>query len=161
MKNSQLLLATCSLIVFSAVGILGQTVTSPPTPTYDAELAKKLGGDERGMKTYVLVILKTGPKDGDFKGKEREDIFAGHMSNIGKLADAGQLAVAGPFVKNDKGYRGLYIFNVRTIEEAQKLVETDPAVKTGILVPDMTLWYGSASLLATPEIHKRITKPKQ
>jgi uncharacterized protein YciI len=126
---------------------------------YDAELAKKLGGDENGMKMYVFVILKTGPKDADIKGKERTDIFAGHMANIGRLADAGQLAVAGPFEKNDKGYRGLYIFNVSTIEAAQKIVETDPAVKSGILVPDMTLWYGSASLMATPDLHKRITKP--
>ena len=129
-------------------------------PAYDEELAKRLGGDERGMKNYILVILKTGPKDAAFKGKARDDIFAGHMSNIGKLADAGQLAVAGPFVPNEKGYRGLYIFNVKTIEEAQKLVETDPAVKAGILVADMTPWYGSASLLATPEIHKSMTRPK-
>ncbi len=129
-------------------------------PKYDGELAKRLGADERGMKSYVLVILKTGPKDGDFKGKERDDIFAGHMSNIGKLADEKKLAVAGPFVTNEKGYRGLYIFNVTTLEEAKAMVETDPAVKAGILIPDMTLWYGSASLMATPEIHKTITKPK-
>lgn len=161
MKNSQLIICSLLFSAAAAIGVSAQAVTVPVQPAYNGELAKKLGGDERGMKTYVLVILKTGPKDGDFKGKERDDVFAGHMSNIGKLADAGQLAVAGPFVTNEKGYRGLYIFNVKTIEEAQKLVETDPAVKSGILVPDMTLWYGSASLLATPEIHKTITKPKQ
>ncbi len=27
---------------------------------YDADLAKKLGADDNGMKKYVLVILKTG-----------------------------------------------------------------------------------------------------
>ena len=37
--------------------------------------------------------------------------------------EEGKLAVAGPFGKNDKSYRGLYIFNVSTIGEAQKLVE--------------------------------------
>ena len=142
-------------------GVIGQTTKPAEAVKYDAELAKKLGGNDNGMKTYVLVILKTGPKDGDFKGKERDDIFAGHMTNIGRLAEAGKLAVAGPFVENDKGYRGLYIFNSKTIEEAQQIVETDPAVKSGILVPDMTLWYGSASLMATPEIHKKITKPKK
>ena len=160
-KIGPLVLVTLITLGLSvAAQTVGQTGKAADKPRYDAELAKKLGGDERGMKTYVLVILKTGPKDGDFKGKERDDIFAGHMSNIGRLADAGQLAVAGPFVKNDKGYRGLYIFNVATIEDAQKMVDTDPAVKSGILIPDMTLWYGSASLLATPEIHKTITKPK-
>jgi uncharacterized protein YciI len=127
---------------------------------YDAELAKKLGGNDNGMKVYVLCILKTGPNDSAIKGKERDDIFAGHMANIGRMAEAGKLAVAGPFQTNDKQYRGLYIFNVSTIEEAQKIVETDPAVKAGVFIPDLTVWYGSASLMATPEIHKRITKPQ-
>ncbi|MBK8467304.1 MAG: hypothetical protein IPL32_15915 [Chloracidobacterium sp.] len=160
MKNlNAIFLSVVTLFALSNL-TLGQTNKPAETVKYDAELAKKLGGDERGMKNYVLVILKTGPKDGDFKGKERDDIFAGHMKNIGRLADEGKLAVAGPFMKNDKGYRGLYIFNTAAIEEAQKMVESDPAVKAGILIPDMTLWYGSASLMATPEIHKTITKPK-
>jgi hypothetical protein len=38
---------------------------------FDAELAKKLGADERGMRMYVLCILKTGPKDAEIKGDER------------------------------------------------------------------------------------------
>lgn len=152
-----IVLSIISVFALSFV-VYAQQGKSSENPKYDAKLAKKLGGDERGMKTYVLVILKTGPKDAEFKGKERDDIFAGHMANIGRLADAGKLAVAGPFMKNDKGYRGLYIFNTKTIEEAQQIVETDPAVKSGILIPDMTLWYGSASLMATPKIHKKIAK---
>jgi len=126
---------------------------------YDADLANRLGADEFGMKHYVLVILKTGPNDGIVKGKEREDIFAGHMANIGRLANEGKLAVAGPFGKNDKGFRGIFILNVTTVEEAQALVKTDPAVQAGILAADLTLWYGSAALMATPEIHKKITRP--
>ncbi len=149
------------LSVMMPILVAAQKTIDPLKPQYDAELAKRLGGDERGMKMYVLCILKTGPKDGDFKGKEREDIFAGHMSNIGKLAEEKKLAVAGPFVSpNEKGYRGLYIFNVTTLEEAKTIVETDPTVKAGILIPDMSLWYGSASLMATPDIHKTIVKPK-
>lgn len=136
--------------------------TPAPTPAvqYDAALAAKLGADERGMKTYVMCILKTGPKDTQIKGKDRDDIFAGHFANINNLAEQGKLAAAGPFEKNDRTYRGLYIFNVPTIEEAEKLVLLDPAVKAGIFIPELTLWYGSASLMATPEIHKKIQKPK-
>ena len=125
---------------------------------YDAALAKELGGDEMGMKQYVLVILKTGPNDMSVKGKEREDLFAGHMANIGRLADEKKLAVAGPFGKNDKTYRGLFILNVSTVEEAKRLAETDPAVKAGIFIVDLIPWYGSASLMATNDIHKRIAK---
>ena len=127
---------------------------------FDPELAKKLGADERGMKMYVLCILKTGPKDAEIQGEERKKIFAGHFENIGKLADEGKLAVAGPFGKNDKSWRGLYIFNVTTIEEAEKLVTLDPAVKAGVFVPEMTLWYGSAAMMVINDTHKRIEKPK-
>ena len=160
MKN---LLHVCTLM--GALFVFSQsTAAQTPAaqgPAYDAELARKLGADERGMKTYVLCILKTGPKDAEIKGKERQDIFAGHFANIGRLAEEGKLAVAGPFEKNDRSYRGLYIFNVSTIEEAEKLVVLDPAVKAGVFVPELTLWYASASLMATPEIHKRIQKPPQ
>ncbi len=157
----------CSVLTLGCVAALGANVyaQNPTDPAskpaaYDAELAKKVGADERGMRMYVLCILKTGPKDADFKGKERDDIFAGHFANIGRLADEGKLAVAGPFGKNDKTYRGLYVFAVPTIEEAEKLVVMDPAVKAGVFVPEMTLWYATAALMETPRIHKTLEKPK-
>ena len=155
MKRSAFLVLVA---IFALSFVSSAQTTAKPNPKYDAELAKTFGADERGMKMYVMCILKTGPKDAEFKGKERQDIFAGHFANINKLADEGKLAVAGPFGKNEKAYRGLYIFNVATIEEAEKLVVLDPAVKAGVFVADMTLWYGSASLMATPEIHKKISK---
>lgn len=125
---------------------------------FDTDLAKRLGADERGMKNYVLCILKTGPKDAEIKGDERKAIFEGHFANIQRLADEGKLSVAGPFGKNEKSWRGLYIFNVPTIEEAEKLVMLDPAVKAGIFVPELTPWYGTAAMMLVPEEHNRIAK---
>lgn len=148
-----------SLLALLVACIVPVLVTAEE-PAFDPELAKKLGADERGMRMYVLCILKTGPKDAEIKGDERKEIFAGHFANIGRLADEGKLAVAGPFGKNDKSYRGLYIFNVATIEEAEKLVVLDPAVKAGVFVPDLTLWYGSAAMMVVSDTHKRIEKPK-
>ena len=157
MKAIKFCLAFSVAMVFPT---LGNTTGNNPTlmPSYDAQLAAKLGGDEHGMRNYVFVILKTGPNDANFKDKARAELFAGHMANIGRLADLGKLAVAGPFGKNDNGFRGIFILAVATIAEAQKLVETDPAVKAGVFIADMTPWYGSASLMATPEIHKKIAK---
>ena len=140
---------------------LVMAASAQSSPAYDADLAKKLGADERGMKMYVLCILKTGPNDKKIKGKARDDIFAGHFANINKLANEGKLAVAGPFETNKKKYRGLYIFNVATIAEAEKLVVLDPGVKSGIFVPDLTLWYGSAAMMTVSETHKKLEKPKQ
>jgi len=41
-----------------------------------------------------------------------------------------------------------------------KLVALDPAVKAGVFVPDLTLWYGSAARMVVPETHKRLEKTK-
>ena len=79
---------------------------------------------------------------------------------MGRLANEGKLVVSGPFEKNEKAYRGLYIFNVATIEEAEKLVVMDPAVKAGVFVPDLTLWYGSAAVMVVNDTHRKIEKPK-
>lgn len=124
---------------------------------YDSILAKKLGADERGMKKYVFCILKTGPANITDKAT-KDSLFAGHMKNIGRLAEEGKLALAGPFMKNDRNYRGIFIFNVATIEEAEKLTQTDPAIKAGIFVIELTEWYGSAALMETPELHKKLQK---
>ncbi len=144
------------LIVTAAIALMSVSLEKS---SYDADLAKKLGADEHGMKSYVLCILKTGPKDAEIKGDERKEIFAGHFANIQRLADEGKLAVAGPFGKNDRSYRGLYIFNVTTIEEAEKLVVLDPAVKAGVFVPELTPWYGSAAMMVINETHKKIARP--
>jgi uncharacterized protein len=160
MKTMKYLFIAAAALTLGLTSVNAQKTDFNEKPKYDAKLAKKLGADEYGMKNYVFVILKTGPNDDKFKGKERDDIFAAHLANIGRLADEGKLALAGPFGKNDRAYRGLFIFNVATVEEAQKLVETDPTVKAGVLIAELTPWYGSASLMATPEIHKKIQKTK-
>lgn len=126
---------------------------------YDEKLAKSLNADERGMKQYVFCILKTGSNTTATE-EEKNNLFKGHMANITRLAQEGKLVVAGPFRKNDKNYRGLYIFNVGTIEEAETLVATDPAVKENLLEAELTLWYGSAALQETLKIHKKIAKTK-
>ena len=68
------------------------------------------------------------------------------MKNINRLAEAGKLIVAGPMQKNDKNYRGIFILNVKTIDEAAILMKTDPAIHAGLLEPEFFGWYGSAAL---------------
>lgn len=152
MKKSLFLLV---LLSFGLASFAQETATN-----YDEKLAKSLNADERGMKKYVFCLLKTGSNTTATQ-EERTTFFEGHMNNIGRLAKEGKLVVAGPFMKNDRNYRGLYIFNVETIDEAQLLVESDPAVKANLLEAELTLWYGSAALQETLKIHDKITKPKK
>ena len=157
--NYVLAVLTVSLVL--GLAAFAQTADRSAKIAYDEQLAKHLGGNANGMKSYIFVMLRTGPNDANYKGKERDQMFAGHMANILRLADMGKLILAGPFDKNDRTYRGIFIFNVSTVDEAQKLVETDPTVKAGILVADVIPWWGTAALMAIPEIHPKLIKPKQ
>lgn len=146
-----------NFLLLSATVFAADEPAPVPHSIYDAALAQRLGADERGMKRFVMVILKTGPKT-DIPKEALDELFKGHMANIGRLADAGQLMVAGPLVKNDQNYRGIFIFNVGTIEEARALVATDPAVAAGVFDFEAYQWYVSAALQQIPAIHKRINK---
>jgi len=115
-------------------------------PNYDKTLAEKLGGDDYGMKSYFLVILKTGTSTTSDKELIAES-FGGHMDNINRLVAEGKLIVAGPLGENENNYRGIFILNnLKTIEEAKELLQTDPAIKNGLLDYEILTWYGSAAL---------------
>ncbi len=128
-------------------------------PEYDKALADSLGADEYGMKSYIFVILKTGSYNPVDK-EERSRLFEGHFKNINRLAEEGRLVVAGPFYENEKGYRGIFILNVKTVEEAKELLENDPTVKSGVFDTEIFQWYGSAALPTYLEIHRKIEKEK-
>ena len=111
------------------------------------------------MKKYVMAFLKAGPnrpKDSTVAAQ----LQAAHMKNILRMADEGTLILAGPFL-DGMALRGIYIFNVESLEEARKLTETDTAVKEGSLIMELHPWYGSAALQEVTAIHKSIIKPSE
>lgn len=115
-------------------------------PNYDKSLAEKLGGDDYGMKSYFFVILKTGTNATADKSFISES-FRGHMDNINRLVEEDKLIVAGPLGKNENQYRGIFILqNVKSIEEVKQLLQTDLAIKNGLLDYEIFTWYGSAAL---------------
>lgn len=128
-------------------------------PDYDSTLAKKLDADDYGMKSYIFVILKTGSNATTDKAFI-DSCFSGHMANIVRLVNEGKLVVAGPMGKNDNAYRGIFILNVKTIEEAEQIVQTDPAINSKLLDVDLYNWYGSAALSEYLESALKIGKYK-
>jgi uncharacterized protein YciI len=126
------------------------------TTGYDAALAQEVGADQYGMRSYVMAFLKAGPKR-DRSPEEAQELQKAHMENIGRMAEAGQLVLAGPFM-DDGELRGIYIFNVATVEEAKALTETDPAIQAGSLVMELHPWYGSAALVKLNEMHVKVSK---
>ncbi|HMJ08088.1 MAG TPA: YciI family protein [Pyrinomonadaceae bacterium] len=158
MKKTKYLAAVTVGIFLLGIAGNAQSAEKPKNSKYDAELAKKVGADKIGMKTYVLAVLKTGPNDTKVTGKERDEIFKGHFANIQRMANEGKLVVAGPFDDAGGDWRGLFIFNVETIEDAKKLTETDPTIKSGVLIGEYHKWYGSAAMMEVNRIHNTISQ---
>jgi uncharacterized protein len=141
--------------VFVVATLMAQTTN----PNYDEALAKKYGADDHGMKSYILVILKTGSNKTTDKAV-LDSCFAGHMKNISRLVADGKMVIAGPFGKNDKTYRGIFILNVKTFEEANLLLQTDPTIKEKILEAELYNWYGSAALPAYLDASDKVWKER-
>jgi uncharacterized protein YciI len=142
----------------------GQSTSEKDTlrsnPNYDKTLAEKLGGDDYGMKSYYLVILKTGTNTSTDKEFISES-FRGHLDNINHLVAEGKLIVAGPLGKNNHAYRGIFILNnIKTLEEAKELLQTDLAIKNGLLDYEIFTWYGSAALAEYLPFSDKIWKLK-
>jgi uncharacterized protein len=98
------------------------TVTAPPKLT-----------------TAYLAFLTRGEKWTPEKTPATEAIQKAHLDNIQKLADMKKLVVAGPFGDNGR-LRGIFVFNVATIDEARSLAATDPAVQAGRLALQIHPW---------------------
>jgi uncharacterized protein YciI len=152
----RVLLVTIACALLAATASAPVRASEPVNASFDARLATALGADKYGMRNYVLVILKTGPKQMP-AGPQRDQMFKGHFANINRLVAAGKLALAGPFDGVD-GWRGLFIFAVADIDEARKLVATDPVIINDEMTPEFHKYYGSAALLQVNEIHRRLAK---
>ncbi len=146
-----------SVLVLVAGGSLAETVPPAATPAYDEALARSVGADERGLRSYVLVILKTGPTRVP-DGPERDAMFRGHFENMERLSKEGKLAYAGPLDGVD-GWRGLFVLATGDLEEAKRWMATDPVVIRGEMVPELHKHYGSAALMLIPGLHEKIAKP--
>ncbi len=131
---------------------------APATASFDPALAKRLGADEHGMRRYVLVVLKTGSKRVP-EGEQRKAMFAGHFANMERLSKEGKLALAGPFLDDPAGWRGLFVFAVADVEEAKRLVATDPVIVQGEMVAEYHPWYSSAAVMQVPQVHERLAVP--
>ncbi len=145
----------CILFFFIfSVALSAQTTNK----NYDKNLAKELKADDYGMKSYFFVILKTGPNQSTDKNLIAEK-FKGHMENINRLVKDKKLVVAGPMGKNEKNYRGIFIFqDVASMEEIQHILQTDPAVEAKLLDVEIYNWYGSAALPVYLETSDKIWK---
>jgi uncharacterized protein YciI len=136
--------------------MFGSVFALPALAQTDPALARSLGANENGMRSYVMVFLKTGPKK-MAEGPERTKMFEGHFANIKRLAAEKKLALAGPLDGVD-GLRGIFVFATPDIEEARSFVATDPVIINGEMVAEYHQFFATAGLMAVNEIHTKISK---
>jgi uncharacterized protein YciI len=100
-----------------------------------------------GLEQYTLVLLKRGDKWNP-SAPEFIDAIKQHHAFVQKMTDQGNLAIAGPFPFSDPGeLRGASIFRVGA-EQTATLLKDDPAVKGGLLKPEIHLWGTGKGVLA-------------
>ena len=105
-----------------------------------AGLSPAAAAPPSNMEQVFLVLLKKGPKSTTEDSPERKAIQEAHRANIRAMWQARKLVIAGPM--GDEGdLRGIFIFRVPRLEEAQALVASDPAVKAGRLVGEIHPWW--------------------
>jgi uncharacterized protein YciI len=90
------------------------------------------------LERLVLGFLVRGPNTTQDKASA-DEIQKGHLAYMDSLHEQGKLVVAGPFA-GDGTARGLVVYRVKTVAEAQALAAGDPAVKAGRLVLEAYPW---------------------
>lgn len=98
-----------------------------------------------GMVTYYFGLLYRGPAWTPGETEASRKIQEGHMANIQRMAAAGALVAAGP-MDGDGALRGIFIFKVKSPEEATRLAAEDPAIKAGRLTLELHPWWGPAGI---------------
>jgi len=93
----------------------------------------------QNMTVYYLRLLKRGPLWTPEETLEVERLQAAHLAYGQKLRDAGKLILNGPLLDNGD-LRGVGIFRVSSLEEAQTLSDADPSVQAGRLVSEIHPW---------------------
>ena len=109
-------------------------------PWFSQDIFKKANSPLR-LDTVYLGFLKKGPnrKEGDGETPEIQELQKAHIANINRLAGLKKLIVAGPF-GDDGNLRGIFVFRVGSLQEAQDLCATDPMIKIGRLVVELHPW---------------------
>lgn len=90
------------------------------------------------VENYIVGLVKAGPNQ-EVDSLRRAELLESHVAFLKKQNEAGKLFASGP-LSSDPAVRGLYIFNVRTIEGAKTLMAQDESISSGWIELDYHVW---------------------
>lgn len=129
MKN--LILSTLALLL-----VLAAKAQEP------REFEMKEGDTTYVMKRYYMGFLMRVADKPKLDSSKVAEIQQAHLDYMSKNAESGALLIAGPF-GGDGDMRGVVIYDVGTKEEADSIINNDPAVKAGRLAIEVKPWWAA------------------
>src|SRR6266704_6675624 len=89
---------------------------------------------------FQMAIMKKGPEWVNTKEPERNQIRQQHLANVLSLLESGKAVITGPF-GDDTDLAGIFILRASSTAEAKTWLDADPAVRAGLMVPEMHPWW--------------------
>lgn len=102
---------------------------------------------------FVYLILNNPEK---LTRADMGEAMQGHFDNMAKLADKGQLLIAGPLAdpRISERHRGIFVLSAETIKEGREIASTDPAVQAGVFKMELYSFATDAPLLELPQMER-------
>lgn len=99
------------------------------------------------LDRYSFVLLRRGPKAGEFSEHELEQLQAAHLAHLAEMGERGVMLAAGPFSEQpDESMRGFCLYTVE-LDEARRLAESDPSVQGGRMAVEVFNWWTTKGAL--------------
>lgn len=122
---------------FLAAAALGLVAACTPSPGLaQIDLSK--------MRTYFVVLMMRGEPAAS--SADTAAVMQAHLASMTALASRRQLVGAGPIADRESSLRGIFVLDVATRTEAERIAHDDPAVKAGQLKPVVLAWFAEKGI---------------
>jgi uncharacterized protein YciI len=100
------------------------------------------------LDSYTFVLLRRGPRAGEYTDAQLEEIQRGHLAFLDRMREQGDLLLSGPFRdQEDETKRGFCVYRTG-LEETRRLTEDDPAIRAGRMSAEIMTWLTPKGALA-------------
>jgi len=108
------------------------------------------------LMQFQMALMKRGPNWSPDPSRERAAMRQRHVAHLRSMFDANKLMIAGP-IRDDNDLVEVHIFRTKSAEEATAMVNQDPAVIAGFLVPELHPWWSEDVMKKTAVSNKFTT----
>ena len=112
--------------------------------------ASPVRGATEEMTTFQLVLLRRDPNWKRSSPTEVQHIEAAHQVFMDSLIQLDPVLISGP-VTDESDLRAIIVSSAPTMQQAKSIVESDPAVKVGMLRAETYAWYAGTGIMKKPK----------